>query len=115
MDKSKDHNHIELLGRVSAVLPPRELPSGDEVAGFRLVVRRSKRAQRNSKQTVDTFECSAWTAANRRIVGRLVEGDVVAIEGSLRRRFSRGPNGPISRVTVDVASITREASIPSTP
>lgn len=111
---STDHNHVELVGRVSAVLPPRELPSGDEVSSFRLVVRRSRAARRGSKQTVDTFDCDAWTAAARKAVARLDHDDVVRVEGYLRRQFSRGAGGPVSRVTVDVTSVRREPSLRST-
>jgi len=109
-----DYNHVELIGRVSAVLAPRVLPSGDEVSSFRLVVRRSRAARRGSKQTVDTFDCDAWTAAARKAVARLDHDDVVRVEGSLRRQFSRGASGPVSRVTVDVTSVRRAASLRST-
>jgi len=107
---SSDLNHVELIGRVSAVLDPRTLPSGDEVASLRLVVRRSRAARRGSKQTVDTFDCDAWTPSVRRSVSRLAAGDTVRIEGFLRRQFSRGTGGPVSRVTVDVTSIARMPS-----
>jgi len=104
---SSDLNHVELIGRVSAVLEPRTLPSGDEVASLRVVVRRSRAARRGSKQTVDTFDCDAWTSSVRRAVSRLAAGDVVRIQGFLRRQFSRGPVGAVSRVTVDVTSLVR--------
>lgn len=78
------------------------MPSGDEVVSFRLIVSRDAAARRRSKQTVDTIECTAWTAALRRKVSRLAPGTTVEVSGQLRRRFSRGAGGVISRVTVDL-------------
>lgn len=105
------HNHVELVGRVSAAPRSRTLPSGDEVMSIRLIVDRSQSARRRSKQLVDTFECSAWTVRLRRRVARLSPGDVIEVHGTLRRQFSRGPAGAVSRVTVDLTSV---ASLDST-
>ncbi|MGJ9420964.1 single-stranded DNA-binding protein [Aeromicrobium sp. CF3.5] len=99
-------NRVELVGRVSALPQSRTLPSGDEVVSIRIIVDRSAAARRRSKQLVDTFECSAWTVRLRRRVARLSPGDVVQVHGTLRRQFSRGAAGPISRVTVDLTSVT---------
>ena len=99
------HNVVELTGRVSASPETRTLPSGDVVASFRIIVDRPHTARRRSKQRVDTFECSAWTARLRRQVARLVPGDVVHVRGSLRRQFGRGQAGVVSRVSVDLASV----------
>ena len=85
------------------------LPSGDEVISFRLVVPRSAAARRRYKQQVDTIECSAWTARMRRSVRRLEAGDSVAVSGELRRRFSRGAQGPMSWVNVDLETCERTA------
>ena len=43
----------------------------------------------------------------RRAVRRLEPGTEVVVTGELRRRFSRGPAGPISRVTVELDSCQR--------
>lgn len=98
------HNQVTLVGKVSAAPESRVLPSGDEVVSFRIIVARSAAALRRSKQRVDTIECSAWTAATRRAVLRLQPGAEVVVSGELRRRFSRGVNGAVSRVTVDLNS-----------
>ena len=98
-------NLVELVGRVSAAPESRTLPSGDEVVSIRLIVDRPAASRRRSKQLVDTFECSAWTARLRRRVGRLSPGDVIEVRGSLRRQFSRGATGVFSRVSVDLASV----------
>lgn len=96
------HNQVHLVGKVSAEPEATVLPSGDEVVSFRLVVRRGPRALRRSKQTVDTFDCTAWTAALRRSVLRLAAGTEVEVTGELRRTFSRGGAGAVSFVTVDL-------------
>lgn len=95
-------NHVELSGRVSAEPETRTLPSGDQVVSFRLIVQRDAAARRRSKQTVDTIECTAWSAALRRKVTRLQAGAQVQVSGQLRRRFNRGAGGVMSRVTVDI-------------
>lgn len=102
-----DNNRVHLIGRISVEPELRTLPSGDEVVSFRLIVPRSAAALRRSKQLVDTIECSVWTAALRRSVGRLKAGSEVQVSGELRRRFSRGGGGVISWVTVDVDSCRR--------
>jgi len=101
------HNQVTLAGRVSASPEAHILPSGDEVVSFRLIVPRSTAARRRSKQPVDTIDCAAWSSAMRRAVRRLEPGTEVVVTGELRRRFSRGPVGPISRVTVELDSCQR--------
>lgn len=86
-------NHVELRGRVSVDPAERELPSGDTIVQFRLVVPRTGAVLRRSKQKIDVIECTAWSAALRRKALRLIAGDEVAVRGQLRRRFSRGTPG----------------------
>ena len=100
-------NQVTLSGRVSADPEVRRLPSGDEVVSFRLVVRPSKAAMRRSKQSVDTFECAAWSSAMRRVARRLSAGEHVEITGELRRRFTRHTGIPMSWVSVEVATCRR--------
>lgn len=105
-------NIVRLAGHVSAAPEARILPSGDEVISFRLVVPRGAAARRRSKQLVDTIECSAWTAGLRRSVRHLQAGAAVTVSGELRRRFSRGPQGTMSWVSVDLQ--TCEPTTPPT-
>lgn len=100
-----DTNTVTLVGRVSAPAESRTLPSGDELVSFRLVVERSAAARKRSKQTVDTFECTAWPSGLRHEALRLVAGDRVRVSGELRRRFSRAGGAPASWVSVDVAVV----------
>lgn len=101
------HNKVDLVGRVSAAPEVKTLPSGDEVVSFRLVVRRSARALRRSKQVVDTIDCSVWTAKLQRKVLRWEAGDEVCVSGALRRRFSSTGAGVVSFVSVEVLSCQR--------
>jgi len=104
-EASSWRNHVQLVGRVAADPVTIELPSGDEVVTVRLVVGRGPRARR--PPSVDTIECSAWSAKSRRSVSSWNEGDVVSVEGALRRRFWRGAQGAQSRYEVEVALARR--------
>lgn len=100
-------NEVHLAGRISAAPQQRQLPSGDVVVSFRLVVPRSRAAQRRTRQSVDAVECSVWTSRLRRSVAALSVGDEVAVTGELRRTFRRHAGGVTSWVTVDVAHLQR--------
>lgn len=95
-------NHVMLCGRVAHDPVERVLPSGDTVATVRIIIRRSKRARRKSRITVDAFECVAWTRKLQRTLASLRPEDVVEVEGELRRRFRRVSGSPVSRVEVEL-------------
>lgn len=105
-----DMNSVRLVGHVAGVPVDRQLPSGDHVVSFRVVVPRSPAVRRRTRQSVDTVECSAWSAKLRRTAVRLADGDEIAVSGELRRTFRRGGTGVTSWVTVDVATIERTAA-----
>ncbi len=92
-------NVVRLVGRISQPAQVRELPSGDSVTTFRIVVPRAARARRPGS---DSLACSAWTARMRRAAERWAVGDWVELEGAVRSRFYRGPAGPSSIVEVEV-------------
>jgi len=104
-------NHVTLCGRVSLVGEERELPSGDLVHSWRLVVPRSASPRAGAgvkgRSQPDVIDVSCWTAATRRSVSRLVEGDLVQVEGALRRRFFRGASGVASRYEVEALLVRR--------
>jgi single-strand DNA-binding protein len=105
-------NEVRLVGRVSQDPEERELPSGDTVWTFRVVVPRTVPAGR-SRQSVDAIECAAWSARARRSVSGWSAGDVVEVVGALHRRFFRAGGAAASRVEVEMASgrvIRRAAS-----
>lgn len=94
-------NECLMRGRVSAVATDRELPSGEHVVEFRLIVKRLDR------DGVDTLDIAAWSAKSRRSSLSLKPGEWVEIAGSVRRRFWQGPAGVASRWQIEAESITR--------
>lgn len=98
--QEQDRNEVCLVGRVSADPESRELPSGDVLWLFRLVVRRPEGAV--TRQTVDVLECCAWTARAQRTVRGWHEGDHVELEGAVRRRFFRTGAGTASRFEIEM-------------
>ena len=106
-------NTVALVGRVSATPEARELPSGDELVTFRLVVPRTGRRRSGAKAertTVDVIDVACWTARTRRGALRLEAGEVVRIQGALRRRFFRTGAGAVSRYEVEADSVSRVRS-----
>lgn len=109
-------NEVRLRGRLAVVPEPKELPSGDVVATFRLVVDRPVRpvSAAGSSVRVDTIDCAAFRAAVRRRIAHWQPGDVIEVEGSLRRRFFRAGGAVASRYEVEVRTATRVARVAPT-
>jgi single-strand DNA-binding protein len=106
-------NDVSLRGRLAAPAEQRELPSGDLVVTFRLVVARPPRAVRSATSArIDTLDCAVFAAAQRTRSLTWAAGDVVEVRGSLRRRFFRAAGGSASRYEVEVVSATRVARAP---
>lgn len=101
-------NEVVVAGRLSAPAERRELPSGDEVMTWRLVV---ERPVGSPGQAFDVLDCSGWNARVRRGCAAWRPGDVIEVRGALRRRFWRSPGGALqSRCDVEVSSATRVAT-----
>ena len=94
-------NDLLLRGRVSAQAVEKELPSGDKVVEFRLIVSRLERGG------VDTLDIAAWSSKMRRSALTLKEGEWIEISGSIHRRVWSGPTGVASRWQVEAAEIAR--------
>ena len=94
-------NEVHVIGRVSGEPRCQQLPSGDEVVTWRLVVPRS------SGSGVDTIDCAAWSTSVRRRAERLTDGSHVEVNGELRRRFWRTATGAASRYEVEVQQVRR--------
>ena len=104
-------NEVHLVGRLAAESEERTLPSGEVLVLWRLVVDRPTTTVPEGvrAQTVDTLECVARKAAVRRAALTWRPGDVLDVEGALRRRFWRAPHGVASRYEVEVAKAKRVA------
>lgn len=109
-------NEVLLIGRLAAQPVRRELPSGDLLVSFRLVVERAPTPRRPARvagtprrraPTVDTLDCAAWRKDAQRSLTRATAGDVLEVHGALRRRFWRTGTGAASRSEVEVVRVRR--------
>lgn len=99
---------VHLIGRLGSTVHDRELPSGDVVSTFTVVVDRGGGPRAGaSKVRVDAIPCQAFRTALRSRVARLEPGTLVEVEGELRRRFWRSPGGLGSALEVDVSRLRR--------
>ena len=99
-------NEVTLLGRVSAPPETRELPSGDRLVTFRLVVDRPPE-KGSTKRAVDVIDVACWAKRVQRSALALGPDDLVRVEGSLRRRFFATGGGRASRYEVEAGRLTR--------
>ena len=104
-------NEVTLVGRVSAAPEERELPSGDLLVSWRVIVDRPPQRRQASASgrgpTVDTVHCVTFSGAVRRTARSLAAGDVVRVEGALRQRYWRAGAGVSSRTEVEVLAVRR--------
>ena len=103
-------NQVSLVGRVSSTPVERELPSGDFVVEFRVVIDRgenSARVVKKGKREVDTLDLAAWSARTRKQALKISVDDWVEVEGAVRRRFWQAPTGLASRWQVEVSALKR--------
>jgi single-stranded DNA-binding protein len=94
-------NDLLLRGRVSAQATSKELPSGDKVVEFRLIITRSER------EGVDTLDIAAWSAKSRKIALTLKGDEWIEVSGSIHRRFWQSPTGVASRWQIEADEILR--------
>lgn len=94
-------NQVELVGRVSGEPVEKELPSGDVLVEFRVVI------DRDDRVGVDTLDITAWKSQIRRRALTLKTEEWVGIRGVLRRRFWRSPSGISSRWQVEARELAR--------
>jgi single-strand DNA-binding protein len=94
-------NDCLLRGRVSAPAVDKELPSGEHVVEFRLIITRIDR------EGVDTLDIAAWSAKNRKMALSFKGGEWIEVSGSVRRCFWQGPQGLASRWQIEAETLTR--------
>jgi len=102
---SEWQNEVFITGRVSSEGEVVEMPSGESLVRFRLVV---PRAKPQTKTTVDTIDCVSFKPAIHRTVSKFEIGDVVAITGAVRRRFWKAGPSVASRVEIEVFSAKKQ-------
>lgn len=93
-----------LRGRLADGAQLRALPSGDELCVFRLTVDRSP-TERTTRVKVDSIDCASDRNRVRRSVLAAEVGQVLEVQGSLRRRFWRGAGGLGSRYEVQASQV----------
>ena len=101
LDSELALNDVLLRGRFSSLAVEKELPSGDKVMEFRIVIARS------DGEGFDTIDISAWSSKLRRTAGSLKNDQWVEVSGSIKRRFWRGAAGLASRWQIDASEISR--------
>jgi len=102
-------NEVLLVGKLSAEPVSRVLPSGDACLSWRLIVSRTGTIA-SGNRVVDTIDCVTFSKTVQRAARRWQPGEVFEMNGSLRRRFWRGPQGVSSRTEVEVHSARRAKS-----
>jgi single-strand DNA-binding protein len=104
-------NEIVLVGRVAAPALLKELPSGDQLIAFRVIVARGASArpvpEGVQQPAVDTLDCVAWAAGIQRTAQGWNKDDVVEVKGALRRRFYRTGAGAASVWEIEVLKAKR--------
>jgi single-strand DNA-binding protein len=94
-------NEVLLRGRVSQEAVEKELPSGDKIVEFRLIV------SRGHQPGVDTLDIASWSAKSRRTALSLSSDEWVEVSGAIHRRFWSGATGLASRWQVEAVEISR--------
>ena len=107
-------NEVYLVGRVTSLAIEKELPSGDKVVEFRVVIGRAKSTSstrspksRTGKKEVDSLDIAAWSSKTRKTALSLKVDTWVEIHGAVRRRFWQGPSGLASRWQVEASTVAR--------
>lgn len=101
---------VRVIGRLGSTVHDRELPSGDVVSTFTIVVDRREGSRPSSSRTrVDAIPCQAFRSTLRSRVARLEPGTLIEVEGALRRRFWRSASGLGSALEVDVSQLRKVA------
>lgn len=88
-------SQVVVVGRLGAQVRTKELPSGDVVTSFTVIVDRPVRERTKSQKaaTVDAISCITMRARTRTMLERMEPGTLVSVDGTLRRRFWRGGPG----------------------
>jgi len=101
--------HVVLVGRLGSSIEERELPSGDCVTTFTIIVDRpADRGRAGGGRTtvkVDAIACQTFRDPVVRRLTALEPGRWVQAEGTLRRRFWRSGAALNSIMEVDVSSL----------
>jgi len=99
-------NTVHVVGRLGQQSQTKEMPSGDEITTFTVVVPRSGKLREGSPR-VDSLACQTMRVGIRNKVHAWAPGSWVELEGTLRRRFWQGGNGFASATEIEVRTMVR--------
>jgi len=109
MQNSEDFvglNTVHLVGHLGQSAQTKEMPSGDEITTFTVVVPRSGKWREGSPR-VDSLACQTMRAGIRNKVHAWEPGSWVELEGILRRRFWQSGHGIASATEIEVRTMVR--------
>jgi single-strand DNA-binding protein len=99
-------NEVTLIGRLGSTVTERDLPSGDIVTAFSIVVDRPLRDRRGSV-TVDAIPCHTFSSSIGARVMSWEPGLWIQVGGMLRRRFWRSGSATSSLLDVQATTVRR--------
>lgn len=100
-------SNVSITGRLGTRIDVREMPSGDEIIVFSIVVDRPPSPRSHSTAKVDTLPCQSLRRDIRKRVEGLEPGTLVEASGQLRRRFWRAGSGLGSALEIEVDSLRK--------
>lgn len=99
-------NEVHLIGKLGQHVFTKEMPSGDIITTFTVIVPRSSKP-RIGNQKVDSLACQTFKSTIRTKVESWPAGTWVEIHGELRRRFWQGGKGLVSATEIEVRTLIR--------
>ena len=99
-------NNVHLIGKLGQHVFTKEMPSGDQITTFTVIVPRTTKP-RIGKQMVDSLACQTRKATIRSKVESWPVGTWVEIHGELRRRFWQSGKGLGSATEIEVRTLFR--------
>ncbi|MGW0803661.1 single-stranded DNA-binding protein [Nonomuraea sp. NPDC002799] len=107
-----DRNEVSLVGRLSGAVEELDLPSGDTVTKWRIIVRR--RRHRRGAALTDSIPCVTFDPETAAVVRRLKPRDYIEVTGAFRCRVFGPTAAKIWRYEVEVSGAKPfEAELPA--
>ncbi|MFC5820405.1 single-stranded DNA-binding protein [Nonomuraea harbinensis] len=98
-----DRNEVLLVGRLSAAVEERSLPSGDTMTKWRLLVRR--RRHRRDGMVTDSIPCVSFNQEVADVLRTLRPRDAMEVTGAFRCRVFGPASGKVWAYEVEVATV----------
>ncbi|MEV4104678.1 single-stranded DNA-binding protein [Nonomuraea sp. NPDC049649] len=105
-----DRNEVLLVGRLSAAVEERSLPSGDTMTKWRLLVRR--RTYRRGGTVTDSIPCVSFSQEVADVLRGLNPRDAMEVTGAFRCRVFGPASGKIWAYEVEAATVKAIDALP---